>query len=275
MQKLFPDRQANRPLSKRQLIALALPTEHGVWSFWLEPSLLGLALAPSWAGLCLAFAALAAILCQHPLVLYLGDRRRGKAYLRTRVALHLALAFSLLAGSLLLLSLVLANSVLFLLPLAVALPLVAYQFQAKLAHRGRNLLPELVGVSVLATLAVSLVLVAGGPLSLALILGTVMLMRSLPSILYVRARLRLGRGEVVNHWPSILASALAFLAAGYLSVSGTLPYVVSTTFLLLFVRSAFGLSPLRLPLKAKHIGLLELAFGLLLTLSVIAGDRLI
>ncbi len=57
---------------------VALPAEHGGGSFLAEPAILGLALAPSAAGACLALAALAGFLARHPLRLALIDRRKAE-----------------------------------------------------------------------------------------------------------------------------------------------------------------------------------------------------
>ena len=58
--------------------AVALPAEHGGWGFLTEPVVLGLVLAPSAAGLCLALAALAAFLTRHPLRLWLMRSTQGR-----------------------------------------------------------------------------------------------------------------------------------------------------------------------------------------------------
>ncbi|GIW24085.1 MAG: hypothetical protein KatS3mg069_0352 [Meiothermus sp.] len=55
------------------LKTVALPNEHGGWGFTLEPILLGLLVAPSWAGLGLGVFALAAFFTRHPLKLWLAD----------------------------------------------------------------------------------------------------------------------------------------------------------------------------------------------------------
>src|SRR5688572_18674403 len=77
--------------------ALALPTEHGGWGMLGEPLVLGLALAPSAAGACLALASLAAFLARHPLRLALSDRRRGSRRRRTTAAERIALAYAAVA----------------------------------------------------------------------------------------------------------------------------------------------------------------------------------
>jgi hypothetical protein len=57
--------------------SIALPTEHGGWSFISEPILLGLLLTPSWGGLALAIGAFAAFLLRQPLKIVLKDVRAG------------------------------------------------------------------------------------------------------------------------------------------------------------------------------------------------------
>ena len=266
LKPLHPSTKSNRemPFSKRQIKALALPVEHGVWGFWLEPTLLGLVLAFSWAGVSLAFAVLAALLLQHPLVLYLNDILRNKSYSRTRLAFFFVLGYGSMAFGLTFLSIVLAGTITFLLPLVAILPLVMYQFRARVAHQGRQLFPELAGAAALNALVASLVLITSASIWWALVLWLVLLARTLPTILYIRARLRLERGETINRLPSLLSVTLAVAVITTLVEVKLLPALLVLFFLLLFIRTALGLSVMRLSLKAKHIGMLELGIGLLL-----------
>ena len=52
---------------------MALPAEHGGWGLTLEPGLLGLLMAPSAAGVCVALAALVAFLARTPLKVVVVD----------------------------------------------------------------------------------------------------------------------------------------------------------------------------------------------------------
>jgi YwiC-like protein len=56
--------------------AMAIPDEHGGWGLTAEPVLLGLLVAPSWAGAALAVAAFVAFLVRTPLKVVLVDRWR-------------------------------------------------------------------------------------------------------------------------------------------------------------------------------------------------------
>ena len=65
---------------------MALPTEHGGWGLTAEPVLLGLLVAPSWAGAAIGAGAVLAFLARTPTKIALGDLRRRRVLSRTRVA---------------------------------------------------------------------------------------------------------------------------------------------------------------------------------------------
>jgi hypothetical protein len=77
--------------------SVALPAEKGSWSLVSEPILLGLLVAPSWVGAALAVGAFALFLCNRPLKVYLADRRRGRAYERTALALRYLVIYGVVA----------------------------------------------------------------------------------------------------------------------------------------------------------------------------------
>lgn len=253
--------------------SVALPHEHGVWGFWFEPSLLGLALFPSLAGLSLALAALAALLCQQPLSLYLSDVQRQKHYPRTDLAKQFTIIYATLTFCLFIFCLFTATNLQFLYPLFFAFPLASIQFLAKLQHQGRKLIPELAGVTAIAALAASLSLLGAASTQLALTLWFILVARNLPSILYVRARLRLERKESINRLPALSAGILALVIMIFLARYDLVPALVVEAFLLLFLRAALGLS-MRRPLKAKTIGILELIYGLAVVVATIIGSKL-
>ena len=66
--------------------AVAIPDEHGGWGLTAEPALLGVLVAPSWAGAALAVAAFVAFIVRTPLKVVLVDRWRGRTLPRTRLA---------------------------------------------------------------------------------------------------------------------------------------------------------------------------------------------
>ena len=95
---------------------VALPTEHGGWGITLEPVLLGLLVAPSVAGACLALATVGAFLARHPFKIVAGDRRRGRRFARTPVAERFTILYGGAALASFTLAIVTAQKFVFLLP---------------------------------------------------------------------------------------------------------------------------------------------------------------
>jgi hypothetical protein len=249
---------------------VVLPTEHGGWAFLAEPMLLGLLVAPSLAGALLALAALAAFLSRQPLRTVLLDRRRGKRHPRTRVAeralsLGLVVAASGLAGA------ALRTEGPLWLPLLLIAPLAATAVAFDVALRPRALAAELAGALAAGGLAAAIAIAGGWPLAPAFGLWGVLAARAAPSILYVRARLRLERGVAIRRGPPIVAGLLGVLAAAGLAREGLAPWLSVGALGLLALRALHGLSRFRLRMRTWVLGLTEITFGLVTVLSVVLG----
>ena len=137
---------------------LALPVEHGAWAFISEPIILGLLLAPSFAGLLLTLAAFAAFLLRQPLKILLKDLRAERNVPRTRTAWRFVMIYGnilLLAG---IVTLLIAPSPLWLVPLALSSPLIVLQLWHDLDNQSRKLMAELAGVLASGAFASSIVL---------------------------------------------------------------------------------------------------------------------
>jgi len=254
-----------------RLKVVALPAEHGGWGFSLEPVALGLLVAPSLAGLFLALAMMSAFLARQPLKMVTGDHRRRRRLARTPVAERFALLYILVAALSLLAAIKTTTSYEFLLPLLLAAPLALIQLAYDRLSRSRALLPELAGATAMASIVAGIALAAGWPRSVALGLWAVLALRVVPTILYVRARLKmLHRHEastatvVVMH---VLALALA-LALMWLRLAPALSVVA---LLLLLVRSLFGFSSYDRQASAKRIGIRELGFGAMTVAAIALG----
>jgi hypothetical protein len=248
---------------------VALPAEHGGWGFLAEPVVLGLVLAPSSAGGCLAFAALAGFLSRHPLRLWLLDRRKGVRHPRTALAERFFVGYAALAALLLAGAFALAEAP-FWPALALAAPsgLLALGFDAR--GRSREALPELSGAVALGASAAAIALAGGAPPGVALGAWALLALRAITSVLYVRARIRLDRGQTAGPGVVLAGHAAALAAAAALARSAWAPWLASGAFLLLLARAAWGLSPLRRRVRPQVLGFQELGFGLLtLTLLVV------
>jgi hypothetical protein len=258
----------NRPPSATSWRAVAVPAEHGGWGFLVEPVVLGLVLAPSAAGGCLALAAFAGFLARHPLRLVLLDRRKGVRYPRTALAERFFAGYALLALLMLAGAFALAGD-LFWLPLVLATPLglVALAFDA--LGRSREALPESAGAIALAVSAATIALAGGAPAGLAWGAWALVALRAVTSVLYVRARIRLDRGRDAGPGAVISGHVVALAAATGLAWTGWGPWLAVAAFAVLLARAAWGLSSRRRPLRPQSLGFQELGYGLL-TLALLA-----
>lgn len=243
------------------LRALALPAEHGGWGFVLEPTVLGLLVCPSRPGVALALAATATFLARHPLRLAAGDRLKGRQTARTGQAVAVAAVYGLLAVLAFCFAWTGAARPAFWVPLLAAAPLLGAQFACDVRNRGRDLTPELLGAAAPGSLASAITIAGGGVVSAALVLWSLLAVRGVASVLYVRARLRRDRGQpydVRSTWTSHLSALL--LAAAF-AATGQAPFSAVAAFAGLLARAAFGLTRTR-ALKPQALGLRELGYGL-------------
>lgn len=240
---------------------VALPVEHGGWALLLEPLLLGLLAAPAPGGALLGLAALGAFLCRHPLALAASDLRRGRRYPRTGLALRFAAGYALLALAAGAAALALGGWVCW--PAALlAAPLVAAQLSFDVRRQARALPAELVGAAALSALAAAVAMAGGWALAPALALWAYVAARALPSVLYVRARLRRARGEAAPAAPALLAQLAGLLAVAGLAALGLLPWPAALGPALLLARAAYLLAPGRPAPRAAIVGAQEAVFGL-------------
>lgn len=262
---------ATQPTGVRvPLKTIALPNEHGGWGFTLEPILLGMLIAPSWAGLGLGVFALAAFFTRHPLKLWLADVRKGRSFPRTPVARNVALLYASLGLAGLLLTTLMAQG-LFWLPLVLVLPLMGLQLWFDARNQGRNLLPEIAGAVAMGAVAAGIALAAGMSTPIAFGLWLVLATRSLAAIYYARAQVRRARGEPVRvsavYWVATLATAGLALGA-WLDLAPWLSVAALATLLPLSLYTFR-----KPPQPAKVVGWMQMALGLLVVLATVLGTK--
>jgi hypothetical protein len=96
-------------------------------------------------------------------------------------------------------------------------------------------------------------------------------LRSVPSVLYVRARIRLDRGRNPSIvWP-VVAHVLALVAAIALVSVDLLPALAIIAYAVLLARAVWFLSPQRPMIQIKTIGFIELGAGLFLVVTLAIG----
>ena len=215
-----PERPATVPWR-----AVALPAEHGGWGFLVEPVVLGLVLAPSAAGLCLALAALAGFLARHPLRLWLLDRRKHARYPRTALAERFFSGYAVLALALLAAGLR---------PGASALLAAAGRGRADRARRPRFRRASAAAARPCprrrerwrsGASATAIALAGGAPAALAWGAWALLALRAVTSVLYVRARIRLDRGLAAGPRAVLAGHAAALAAATGLASAGWAPWL--------------------------------------------------
>ena len=269
-QEQAPIKSGGRP-NRVRLKAVALPVEHGGWGFSLEPVVLGLMVAPSLPGLFLAVATLAAFLARHPLKLVMADRRRGRRFPRTPVAERFALLYTMIAALGLLAAIKTASSYEFLLPLLLAAPLASVQLVYDRLSRSRALLPELAGATAMAAIASSIALALGWPRGVAFGLWAILAARVMPTIFYVRARLKTLHGQEASKGIVIMMHVLALVVALTLRWTKLIPALAIIAFLILLARALFGFSEYDRAASAKRIGIRELGFGAMTVAAIALG----
>jgi hypothetical protein len=255
------------------LKSVALPAQHGGWSFVLEPALVSVVVAPTLAGLFLGIAALMVFLLDQPVRVALKDRRKGKRYARTRLAERAALIYGVIGALAFLASVALAPHP-FWLPLVLAVPLALVQLGLDLRNQARSAVAEIAGALAFAAVAPAIVLAAGWPLELAFGLWAALALRDASAILYVRARLRVEKGKDPHAHPARWAQLLLVVGLVALAAFGLSPWLAVIGGLLLAARALWGLSRWRKPMPAVKLGIREVIFGLVFCASLVLGLRL-
>lgn len=248
--------------------AVSVPREHGGWGLTLEPVLLGLLVAWSWAGLAIGLSAFGLFLVRTPTKLAIVDLRRHQWRSRSRLAARIAVLETVvvlaLAGAA-----VGASGPRWLTPVALAAPLVAVELWYGVRSKSRRSVPELCGAIGVASSSAAIVLAAGEDWGLAVSVWLVLAARSIASILFVRARIVLIHRGICATRGSDLAQV-----AG-LAVAVTAVAVDRRTWLGAFCVLAIVIAQAwwsrRTPPAIKVVGFRQMGLGLALVVSTTIG----
>jgi hypothetical protein len=257
-------------ITRKTVRSVALPAEHGGWSFWLEPVLLAILVASSSTGFALIIASLASFLIRQPLKIALIDLRKKKLYLRTRMGIGFVALYGFLA--LLALSASLAGSgVDVLLPLIPAYGIALVQVWIfDVRGDSRHWLPEVIGAVVMSAFAVSIALAGGWTLTASIALAVIVVARGIPTIIYVRARLRQIKSGQANPQVSIALHILSLIIISALAIFGLVPKLSIAAMLILLGRAIFYLKQGAI-VQAKIVGFQEITFGFILVIVTALG----
>ncbi len=264
------DADRRRGLSKVNVRSVALPVEHGGWSFLAEPVVLGLLVAPSAAGFAIAVATSAGFLIRHPGRMFWKNRQRLDVSPRFRLAGRFAVGYGLVAAVGLATAWALAG-IRPLIPFIIAGPFFLLFAVYDVRHEARLLLPELLAPAAIAVSAPAIALAGGWTAQAALVLWVLLVLRFIPTVLYIRARLRLERDKPYDAAASNTAHGAAVLAGGGLAGVGLAPWLSVVGLGVLLARAAVGLSRYHRSATAKVIGFSEVAYGTLFVLLTAVG----
>jgi hypothetical protein len=245
--------------------SVALPTEHGAWGFLFEPLIAALLIAPTIGGAFLAILYLGAFLCRQPMKFVVGDWLNHKTLPRSALAFRWMMYFSVIAVVGFIGSVVTAAPISFV-PMVLAAPVALYLIKQDASRKSRETTVELLASGVLATSIASLALAAGFGYQTSIALWLIMLARLVPSVLYVRNRLRLEKKKDYSAITPIASHVAALIVL--LAVSSWLTVGMGA---FLLVRSITGLSGMRKDLTAKQLGVREVIYGSIYALTVVAG----
>jgi hypothetical protein len=156
-------------------------------------------------------------------------------------------------------------------PIVIAAPLALIQVASDAMNRNHELLAEIAGSSALASVAMGMVLADGWKPTSALALLMIIISRTVPSILYVRTRLKLDREQRPSRVGALVAHVLAIGVITVLVSVKIAPMLAIVAVLLLLARAVYGLSSLRSTVRAQAVGLTEIGFGAITVALVAVG----
>lgn len=246
--------------SWRAAVQLALPKEHGSWSLALEPVAFGLLVAPSAAGAALALAAVAGFFLRRPLKRLVA----GGPAARQPPALVCATILALLGGSGLLLAVRLgaAGGGWPLLPAALAGAVFAWCDGRNAARAGAA---EVAGAVTFGLLPAAFGALAGWSVAASLALAAMMLVRSVPTVLTVRASLRIRKGQAFSIAPALMAAGAGIFLTACLAALRLMPWA-AVVFASVFAARTSWLLLGRPGLPARILGITEAVLGALMVL---------
>lgn len=245
---------------------VAVPSEHGGWALTFEPVLLGLIVAPSWAGVAIGTAAMLAFVARTPAKVVLVDSWRHRRLPRTRVAALVGAAEIAVLVVLLGVAAATASGP-FWMPLVAAVPLIAIELWFDMRSRSRRFVPELAGTVGIGGVAAAIVLAGDGGAVLAAGAWLVIVARAAASLPFVRFQLRRVKHQRHRRWAQDLAQCVAVALAAVGSALAWLP-VVAAGAVVALATVQLVLARTRPP-RAVVVGVQQLVFGL--AVMIVAG----
>jgi len=214
--------------------------------------------------------AIGAFLTRQPLKVLIADRLGMKDDERAKAALKFTLLYVMIFVAGLGGTLATAGPGP-LMPFVFVLPFAVIQIYCDVSRKSRQLIPELTGAVSISASAAAIALAGGFTWASAIGLWMIFIARLIPSILYVRQRLRLEKGKSYSRSVPAIVHAAALLLVLGLAYYGQGPYLVILAMIVLLWRAVSGLSPNRKPIRAMQIGVREVIYGAITVSTIIIG----
>ena len=231
-----------------------------------ESLLAGLLIAASGKGLLPALGWVFLFLMSNSLKILLKDVLHNVFTNRTSVALWFSLCFGILALGFFV-GTYFVSGPLFLIVLIGVIPLGFIHLLAVVNEGKKEFTAELFGVLSLGAAAASIVLAAGHPYTQALALWTVLAVRAVTSIIYVRERLGQGRGKTNNYSLVNLAHIGGGVVFYGLVLANLVKPLIFFAGLLLVMRLWFMYQ--RVLITARNLGFQESVLGIAYVVLII------
>lgn len=252
-----------------KLTSIALPAEHGSWGFLLEPIFIGLLIAPSIGGLFLSLATVGAFLARFPMKIWVMNLLRKRVSPRVTLSKRFTLFYASLSLIFFALALTTSKSN-FLIPILIATPFAIWQLIADFRNKSRTLSAEIAGALALASVASGMAIINGWTLLQALCVWLILAARIIPSILYVRAKIRQLHKEEVKKRYVVYSHLIGLIIVSLITWKGFSPYLVVLALLILHIRAIHGLT-LSTVNTAKAIGIREIIYGTVTAIALAVG----
>jgi hypothetical protein len=236
-------------------------------SFLFEPIAVGLAIAFSAAAPWIALMATAAFFARQPLKTAYIARNNHAIW---GVSIKLAIVFGVAAFISAVGAGMNAGAWVFY-PFAVAAPLAIQQIFLDLSTRGRSPIAEITGAAAISSTVAAIALAGGLGWPAATALWAVFVCRFIPSILYVRERLRLEKGKPFELVGAIGSHLISIAVVAGMAVFGFASWLTVAVLGFLAARCVYGLSGYRVKMKAMQIGVWEVIYGVLTVISIVFG----
>jgi len=244
------------------------PKEHGSWSLAFEPIALSLLVAPSMPGALLAVAFAAGFFARRPMRIGWNERRADRRN-AARNAFFLCIAAAGLgfAG---VLALAGVAWIVWLAPVALAGGVFAFH---DTHGAGREEVAEVAGSAAFALAPAAFAILAGWSFASAGALAVLMVARSVPSVLFVRAFLRATKTGVRRDVPALVAASVALAGAAFLYHRAIAPPFAVVAMMVFLLRALAVLVIFRPEWRARRIGMIEAVLGVAFVVGLAVSWR--